>query len=97
MNQRTAICAGLSALLIAGTVFAAPPGKPIPITSHQFAAVRDIERQPQHHQVLNVRATFQSERERIVERNLKSDDVTTAATFIGYPAAIITILIVSAM
>jgi hypothetical protein len=78
-------------------VLAAPPAKPLPMTGTQFAALREIEQQPQHQQVLNTRATYQSERERIVERNLKIDDITTIGTFFAYPATIVGFLIAAAL
>jgi len=89
-------------LALAGILFspllsmAAPPGRPLGLTAAQFQTLRQIKAQPQHQAVLHVHATYDSEREQRMENTRNIDDITTGATFAGYAAAIITILIVAA-
>ena len=97
MNRSLGIRAGLCFLLSANLLLAAPPAKPVPMTANQFVALRDLERQPQHQQVLNTRATYESEHERIVEQNLKANDVSTIATFLAYPLTVAAFLIIAPM
>lgn len=87
--------AALAALLIS-PAFADPPARPQPLTSDQFSALRQIEREPQHLAVNDVHATYQSEVEQRREITRTADDVTSAATFLGYIGAIVTILCIAA-
>lgn len=78
------------------SVSAAPPARPVPITADQFAAINQLEQQPEHQLVLDTRATYQSEHEKVIEFNRKSDDFLTGATYTAYPAIILLMLICAA-
>jgi hypothetical protein len=84
--------------LVANTmlVSAAPPARPLAITADQFAALQQMQQQPEHQQVLDTRATYQSEHEKVIEFNRKANDISTAATYAGYPALILALLICAA-
>ena len=70
--------------------------RPLPVTADQFHALRQVENQPEHAAVRQVHATYQSERERHWEKQRTADDVTTAATFLGWIGALTAILIAGA-
>ena len=76
--------------------YAAPPACPLAVTQAQFDELRQIESQPQHAMMLEVRATYTTDREKQLEDNLIANDITTAATQFGWPSALAAILICGA-
>lgn len=93
MNRKLITTALLVALIALPVAAAPPPLRPLPLTQRQFEALRQIESQPQHAAAREVHATYQSERQREMEKVRAVDDATTAATFSGMIGAIVTILI----
>jgi hypothetical protein len=75
---------------------APPPSRPLPLTRGQFAAVCQVEQQPEHVAIRQIHATYQSEQQRRWEKTRCINDATTFATFAGYIGAIATILICAA-
>ena len=98
MSRQRELLAGLVLVLLsAGPLLAAaPPGRPLAMTSTQFQALRQVEQQPEHAAVRQVHATYQSERERHLEEQRTVDDITSGATFAGWIGALVTILICAA-
>jgi hypothetical protein len=75
-------------------VIAAPPARPAPLTAAQFQALKDVQAQPEHAQVLETTATYSdSEREEALKWTRFSDDVWTAIYQVGWPGAYLGILI----
>jgi len=78
--------------LIAGPLAqASPPVRPLPLTQAQFDQLCQIETQAEHVAVLDIRASYTSEREAQLEKNRLVDDATTAAYQFGWPLAILLI------
>lgn len=73
-----------------------PPAKPLPVTATQFDQLRQIEAQPQHAAVLNVQATFTSDREKQQEANLIANDILTVAWSAGWPTTLLIVAICAA-
>lgn len=95
--RRSRIAALLAAsLLVTGAAFAGPPSRPLPVTQSQFRALQHLQSEPGHAAIRQVRATYESERERQLELTRLSDDIWTAAYQAGFPATILTILICAA-
>jgi len=76
--------------------YAGPPARPLALTPAQFDALGELENQPQHVAVLDVHATFKSEREKSLDATRLSDDIFTVAWTGGVPAAVIICLIAAA-
>ncbi len=74
---------------------AAPPSRPLALTPAQFEGLRQIQTQEEHMVLLDVRASYSSEREAQMEAKLLADDISTAATQVGWPAALLTILLIA--
>jgi hypothetical protein len=68
--------------ILVGPAFAvaAPPARPLPMTSAQFQAVCQLEAQPDHTAVLDLRASYTSEHEAMMAANQVTNDVTTGVT-----------------
>ncbi|HOW70950.1 MAG TPA: hypothetical protein PKY77_10145 [Phycisphaerae bacterium] len=75
---------------------AAPPAKPLPVTAKQFDQLRQIQAQPQHAAVVNVQATFTSDREKQLEANLIANDILTVAWNAGWPTTLLIVTICAA-
>jgi len=75
---------------------AAPPSRPAGLTLVQFDSLRQLEAQPSHAAVLNVHATYASDRERHLDFIRASDDFWTAVYQTGFPGTIAAILICAA-
>lgn len=88
----------MMAVVLAGptVTLAAPPQRPLPLTAEQYAAVVQLEQQAPHQVVLDVQATYTSEHAQQMEANLLADDITTAMTQAGWPAALAIILLLAA-
>lgn len=83
-------------VLIAPAVsVAAPPARPLPLTAAQFDGLRQIQAAEEHVALLHVRASYSSEHEAQMEANLLADDITTGLTQAGWPAALLTILLIA--
>ena len=73
-----------------------PPPRPLALTEAQYNHLRQLEVQPEHATILDVHATYQSERERSLEATRLSDDILTVAYTGGFPATILILLIAAA-
>ncbi len=89
--------------ILAAMVLAAPavalaelPPRPVGLTPAQFQALRQVESQPQHQRVLEVHATYKSERERNLDFTRASDDFWSVVWHAGWPGTIATFLILGA-
>ena len=97
MRSRTlAVTMILVLLAVPATVSAAPPSRPLALTPAQFDHLQQLETEPAHAAVLDVHATYQSEREQNLDRTRLANDTTTGATLGGIPTAIILVLICAA-
>jgi len=83
-------------LATSGIAWASPPTRPAGLTTAQFNALQQIESQPQHAIVLDIHASYKSERERSLDLTRASDDFWTAVYQGGFPGAIAAILICAA-
>jgi len=72
------------------------PPRPLGLTAGQFEHLRRLEAQPQHAAVVDMHASYKSERERSLEMTRMSDDILTVAYSGGIPATILWILFVAA-
>ncbi len=86
----------LAVLVGPAAAIAAPPARPLPMTSAQYQAVCQLEAQPEHVAVLDVRASYTSEHEATVAANLAVNDATTAAFNFGWPSIPLILLIAAA-
>ena len=77
-------------------VWAAPPSRPCALTPTQFDALRQMETQPEHDAILDVHATYKSERERSLDFTTASDDFWTIVYQAGFPGALAAVLICAA-
>ncbi|GMU23954.1 MAG: hypothetical protein AMXMBFR13_40310 [Phycisphaerae bacterium] len=93
---RAYAAAGLILGFVATSTPAAPPARPAPINAAQFEHVLRLEAQPQHVAILDVRASYESERERNLEFTRASDDFWTLAWNGGFPGTILALLICAA-
>ncbi len=84
----------LSALPAA--VIAAPPTRPQALTPAQFEGLQQLESQPDHAPVLDLHASYKSEREKNLELTRLSDDIWTVVYTGGFPAALLIVLIAAA-
>jgi hypothetical protein len=82
------------AILAAGATpaLSAPPNRPTGLTLEQYEALCQIESQAVHASVLDVHATYASEREQRLEFNRIADDISTGIYQIGFPSLILTLL-----
>jgi len=71
-------------------VSAAVPARPLALTSPQFKELCKIETQPCHSAMLALRASYTSEREKMLEDNLVTNDITSGIYQFGWPGAILT-------
>jgi len=88
----------LAAVIFMGPamVLAEPPSRPVGLTAAQFQALRQVESQPQHQRVLEVHATYKSDRERNLDFTRASDDFWSLVWHAGWPGTIATFLILGA-
>ena len=87
----------LAVVLAGSTVaWAAPPARPVGLTAEQFQTLQRLETQPPHRAVLEVHATYKSERERSLDFTRASDDFWTIAMQAGFPGTIAAFLIAAA-
>ena len=65
--------------ILVGPAFAvaAPPARPLAMTSAQYQAVCQIEAQAENTAVLDLRASYTSEHEAMMAANLVTNDITT--------------------
>ena len=77
------------------SAWADPPARPLKLTASQFGALRQLETQAQHAAILDVHATYKSERERSLDFTRASDDFWTVVYQGMYPSAIAFILLTS--
>jgi len=94
--MRTALIAMVMMAVLIGPAMAAPPTRPLPMTSTQYQAVCQVESQAEHVAVLDVRASYTSESEAIRSANLVANDVSTAAFQVGWPSIPLILLIAAA-
>lgn len=87
---------GLGVFLAGATVLAGPPSRPLTLTAAQFEGLCDLQTQPEHATVLDVHATYKSEREQHLDAVRLSDDVFSAVWHGGVPGTILAILIAAA-
>ena len=73
-----------------------PPLRPLELTSAQFDYLRQLETQPEHAAVLDLHASYKSEREKSLDATRLSDDIFTVAYTGGFPATILILLIAAA-
>ncbi len=75
---------------------AAPPARPLAVTSSQFGELQKTQAAPEHVAVLDVHASFKSEHEKQLERTRMADDISSGVMLIGYPTLIICLLFAAA-
>ena len=91
------ILALTATVLVTGSaVQASPPARPLQLTTAQFDRLCHIESQTEHTVILDVRASYTSEREAKLETTRLADDISTAAYQFGWPGTILLILILAA-
>jgi len=83
-------------LILPASISANPPARPSPLTPEQFNHILKLEAQPEHAAVLDVHATFKSDREKEMEFTRASDDFWTLVYQGGFPTVILIMLIVAA-
>lgn len=76
-------------------VQATPPARPLPMTTAQFEALRQMEASGPHAAVNRVQATY-ADREKSLKFTTASDDFWTVFYSGGLPGSIITVLICAA-
>jgi len=97
MRCATVFLALAATILIAsGVASAAPPARPLQLTGAQFDRLCQLESQPVHAAILDVRASYTSEREARLESTRLANDVATGAWQFGFPGAILFMLIAAA-
>ncbi len=98
MIRNVLILAVVMMILLAtpAVVSANPPGYPLALTPAQFDYLRQLETQPEHAAILDMHATYKSEREKSLDATRLSDDILTVAWTGGLPATIIILLIAAA-
>lgn len=89
-------CMLTAALMSPVAAQAVPPPRPVPLTPAQYQRLKQVEQQPSHAMVRNLRASYSSDRERNLEFNRASDDFWTAAHTGGFPIGLLIILIAAA-
>ncbi len=97
--MRTRRCLLAVLIVLAGTSTAwskTPPARPLSMTADQFTAIRSLEAQPEHQSVLDVHATYKSERERSLDFTRASDDFWSVVYHAGFPGAMLIVLILAA-
>jgi len=83
-------------LAVPATLSAAPPARPLAVTSTQFEELQRLQDDPEHGSVLDTHASYKTEHELQIERTRLADDISTGVFLIGYPTLIITLLIAAA-
>ncbi len=83
-------------MVLPAVVSAAPPSRPLPLTSAQFSELQKLQADDEHATVADIRASFKSEHEQQLERTRLADDISTGVMLIGYPALIVGLLICAA-
>ncbi len=98
MRKSIAVPALLGILLAAPALARAenPPARPLPFTAEQYAALQQIQTQADHLVVLDVKASYKSQREKEHDLIRASDDFWTVAHNAGFPATILILLICAA-
>ena len=97
MTRKIAIIGGMSLLAFCPmTSWADPPARPAGLTVPQFKHLQTLQTQPEHATVLELKASYQSEREKNLEMTRLSDDIFTVAWTGGFPLIIILLLIAAA-
>lgn len=95
--MRSLVLSFLVAFLIAPiAALAKPPAKPLPVTTDQFHALRQLEAAPQHQAIRAVHATYTSDHDRHLDLIHASDDFWTIAYSGGFPATILGLIICAA-
>ena len=94
MRCAIAILALTAVVFVAGAVAsAAPPARPLQLTEAQFDRLSQIETQPEHAAILDVRASYTSEREARLETTRLADDISIGAYQFGWPGAILILIL----
>ena len=97
MRCAIAFLALTAAILVAdGVASAAPPARPLQVTGSQFDQLCQLETQQPHVAILDVRASYTSEREARLEATRLANDISTGAWQFGFPGAILIMLIAAA-
>ncbi|HOB73151.1 MAG TPA: hypothetical protein PKG54_01370 [Phycisphaerae bacterium] len=97
MSQRTILASALIVVLACPAwVLSNPPARPKPLTVEQYRHLVELERQPEHLAVLDVQATYTSNREFDRDFTRASDDFWSVAWHAGFPGTILGILICAA-
>ena len=97
MRCAIAFLALTAAVVVApGTASATPPGRPLQITPAQFDRLCQLETQAEHAAILDVQASYTSEREAKLEATRLADDISAGAVQFGFPGAILLILLAAA-
>ena len=73
-----------------------PPPKPVPFTPEQFQALQQLQVQAEHTAVLEIKASYKSQREKEHDLIRASDDFWTVAHNAGFPAVVAVLLICAA-
>lgn len=73
-----------------------PPDRPLSFTTEQFVALQQIQADADHLGVLEVQASYKSQREKEHDLIRASDDFWTVAHNAGFPATVLILLICAA-
>jgi hypothetical protein len=83
-------------LAVPAALSAAPPPRPLAITSTQFEELQRLQNDSEHVSVADIHASYKTEHELQIERTRLADDISTSVMLIGYPTLIIVLLIAAA-
>lgn len=97
MSKRALLASAVIVVLaLPVTALSDPPARPKPLTPGQYQALKQLEGQPEHMAILDVQATYTSNREFDRSFTRASDDFWTVAWLGGLPGTILGILICAA-
>jgi hypothetical protein len=82
--------------LPSGMVLAAGPDRPLELTPEQFAQLQQIQAEPAHEALMDLHASYSSEREERVEADRLANDVSSGAMLAAWPVALTWLLIAAA-
>jgi hypothetical protein len=83
-------------VLATGATAGQVPVRPVPLNSRQFAQLQAMQSHPSNASVLTLRASYASEREKMMERTRMVDDSLTIAYDVGLVVGLTLLLICAA-
>lgn len=88
------VLAGLC--LQSGMVLAAGPGRPLELTPDQFTQLEQLQAEPAHGSLMDLHASYSSEREERIEADRIANDISTGAMQAAWPVILTIVLIAAA-